>query len=341
MTLVAITHPASLGRRLAERVVAWLAAPASARPLAAFRIGVASVLLLQALTLAGSLQELYGSLGLVQWPVADLAVPPGHPRIRWVVDALAPLGVGEAACVNGLFAVYVAGLLALLAGWHTRAAALVAWLAFSTLKASAPLSGYGLYELSTISLFYCVCLPVGHGLSLDRRRGRVPAGPSPGARLGLRVLQLHLCIVYLSSGWWKASGDQWWDGAAIWRALMRQDLGQFDFAWLAEWPWLAKLACWGTLAVELGYAVLVWPRRTRRWWVAATLGLHAGIAVMLGLWLFSALMIVLTGAAFGVSAEELQQARGPVREQRCQTGATGGRKALLSRAPGARSLRRG
>jgi hypothetical protein len=112
------------------------------------------------------------------------------------------------------------------------------------------------------------------------------------------VLQLHLCVVYLSSGLEKASGRQWWDGEAVWRALMRPDLGQFDFSWLAWHPWVAKLACWGTLAVELGYAFLVWPRRTRTAMAVATLGLHAGIAVAMGLYSFSALMMVLTAAAF-------------------------------------------
>jgi hypothetical protein len=54
----------------------------------------------------------------------------------------------------------------------------------------------------------------------------------------------------------------------------------------------------GGLLELFGYAFLVWPRRTRRLTALATLGLHAGIAVTMGLWSFSALMMVLTGSAF-------------------------------------------
>jgi hypothetical protein len=84
---------------------------------------------------------------------------------------------------------------------------------------------------------------------------------------------------------------------------MRPDLGQFDFAWLADTPWLAMLAGWGTLVVEIGYVFLVWPRRTRQLWALATVGLHVGIALALGLVSFAAVMIVLNVAAFLVSPE--------------------------------------
>jgi hypothetical protein len=154
-----------------------------------------------------------------------------------------------------------------------------------------------------IGLFYCMLMPAGHALSLDRRAGRVPAGLTAGARLSLRVLQLHLCVVYLSSGFSKATGEQWWTGEAIWLAPMRPDLATMDFSWLARVPWLAWLACWGTLAVELGYPIFIWHRRTRAPMALATLGLHAGIAVALGLLSFSATMALLTTSAFLVSAK--------------------------------------
>jgi hypothetical protein len=54
------------------------------------------------------------------------------------------------------------------------------------------------------------------------------------------------------------------------------------------------------MLIELGYPVFIWPRRTRPVWVAATAALHLGIGVLMGLWLFSAVMIVMTVAAFGL-----------------------------------------
>jgi hypothetical protein len=186
----------------------------------------------------------------------------------------------------------------------------LAWLTHLMFKTSGFATSYGALEFAHIGLFYCTVMPVGHALSLDRRAGRTPAGPTAGARLSLRVLQLHLCIVYLSSGFWKATGEQWWTGEAVWRALMKPDLAQMDFTWLAEVPWLATLACWGTLAIELGYPLFIWPRRTRTPMALAAVGLHAGISVALGLLSFSALMALLTVSAFLVSAEPRPEAAG-------------------------------
>ena len=56
----------------------------------------------------------------------------------------------------------------------------------------------------------------------------------------------------------------------------------------------------GAVVVQLLYPVLVWTR-LRFAIVVATELLHLGIAVFLGLWLFSGIMIVLNAAAFGES----------------------------------------
>jgi hypothetical protein len=121
----------------------------------------------------------------------------------------------------------------------------------------------------------------------------------------LRLVQLHLCIVYLTTGLAKASSAGWRDGDVIWRVLMTPEYARlgFDFSWLAAHAWAAVAMGWTVLVVEIGYAALVWPRFTRRAWIAATVALHLGIAVFMGLAVFGAVMIVLTVAAFGVDAE--------------------------------------
>jgi hypothetical protein len=44
----------------------------------------------------------------------------------------------------------------------------------------------------------------------------------------------------------------------------------------------------------------IWLRSLRPWWVAATVGLHLGIGVTMGLWMFSVMMILMTMSAFGL-----------------------------------------
>jgi len=312
MSRMALPVSRSLSAALLGRAVDFVAAPASPRPLAVLRIGLAAVLLVQGLCLVGSLEALYGSVGIVQQPIADALLTRGVPRASWAVEALAPLGLNESASLRALFFVYLAGLAGLLVGWHTRAMAAVALGLHLMLKSSSHLSAYGAYEFAHIALFYCMLFPVGHALSLDRRAGRVSGGPSADARLGLRVLQLHLCVVYFASGVEKATGEQWWNGEAVWRAVLRPDFMIFDMSWLAEWPRVAMLACWATLAIEIGYAFLIWPRWTRRAMALATVGLHLGIGVFLGLWAFAALMIVLNIAAFLVPADPASNRRRPV-----------------------------
>ena len=66
----------------------------------------------------------------------------------------------------------------------------------------------------------------------------------------------------------------------------------------------------GSMAVQLAYPVLVWTRLRVAIVILSEL-LHLGIAVFLGLWLFSGVMIVLNAAAFGESIWRMFSARIP------------------------------
>ncbi|MBA3315054.1 MAG: HTTM domain-containing protein [Planctomycetaceae bacterium] len=293
-------------REVIARADRFFHEPASAAPLAAFRIGVASVLLVQALCLASDVAALYGPKANVRWDVMDPAdgptsIHPFAPRVRMVATLLAPLNIAAELATQATFAGYAFALVALLFGWKTRPAAIVAWLTHLALNNAAAATIYGVDMFAHIALFYCVVLPVGAVLSIDARRK--PSEPTSGNRLALRVLQLHLCVVYLSSAIEKGLGVQWWNGEAVWRAVTLPGLSQVDMTWLATAPWIAVLAGWGTLAVEAGYAVLIWPTRTRTAMALATIGMHAGIGVVMGLTSFSALMIALTATAFLVPRE--------------------------------------
>ncbi|KYF87080.1 hypothetical protein BE20_27085 [Sorangium cellulosum] len=307
--------PRRAARAALARAWLWLdrfaLAPASAMPLAVLRIGLASVLLVQAAMVGPALLELYGRSGILQGPLNDLLARTDLVRIGSLIDRLAPLGVGEAAIVTGTGALYTLALVALLLGWRARAAAALAWLAHLMLMMTADSTNYGADNYANIFLFYLIWMPSGAALSLDRRLARVPPDPPATTRLSLRVVQLHLCISYLASGLWKASGEQWWNGEAIWRSVMLPAYRQVDFSWLADHPWIAVIAGWLVVLIEAGYALLIWPRRSRRIWVAATLALHLGIAVFMGLAVFGALMAVLTVAAFGVSADRAAPATCP------------------------------
>src|SRR6516165_9652918 len=84
----------------------------------------------------------------------------------------------------------------------------------------------------------------------------------------------------------------------------------FDLSWLAKYSLIPMLAGWGTLVVEIGYPFFMCQRRTRKVWGFATIGLHVGIALCMGLVFFSSVMMLLTGCLFLIPekiSEETQE----------------------------------
>lgn len=288
-------------RRIARAVWAFFFEEASARPLAALRISLAAVLLGQAWLLRGEVLELFAQDGIVQGELGRYLGVSGAPHLGWLVERLAPLGVGEASCLHAVCGLYVVSLIGLGLGFFTRIAAVIAWFLHWTLIRTGCMTTYGADVYAHIFLFYLIWIPAGSAWSFDVARGRTSSAPTSAARLGLRVLQLHLCVSYLASGIQKSAGVQWWNGELLWRALSLPVYQQYDLSWLASYPWLSRIGGWTALFVELGYCVFIWPRRTRRLWIAAIAALHLGIAVFLGLGVFGCLMCALTLSVFGVS----------------------------------------
>src|SRR5262245_8570102 len=272
---------------------------ASNRSLAWFRIGLAAVLLAQAAGLIGAVNDLFSQHGPVSWFLTWLEPPPELPTVGWFERALsmagAPTGLGAPLAL----AIYVASLVGLLVGYRRRLFAIIAWLAHTALMTSSHASTYGADRFAHIGLFYCAVFPVGQTLALDAHGSKMVPEFSIWSWLGLRVLQAHICIMYTASGIEKAMGEQWWNGEAVWRAIMGAPLEcPIDCSFLAYVPWLAKVAGWMTLLLEGGIVAFMWNRHSRRLWLAGIVGMHLSIAVMMGLWTFSAVMLVYDVSAF-------------------------------------------
>jgi hypothetical protein len=105
-------------------------------------------------------------------------------------------------------------------------------------------------------------------------------------------MQVHLCIIYLFSGLGKAMGETWWDGSAMWLAVANYEYQSIDLTRLARWPELLSLLAHVTVAWELSYPALVWPRLTRPLVVAMSVPIHLGIALFLGMMTFGLAMII-------------------------------------------------
>ena len=296
---------------LLGRLLAWFSAPASPRPLGVFRIALAAFCLVRFVPLRHEVLSLCGQYGLVQWAISRTHLSPVLPHLGDLALLLQPLGVTADQTVWLVVALFVAALVGLLLGWHTRRDGR------RRLRPRLPppfgRGGllYGMDVFTHIGLLYVAVMPAGDAYSLDVRAGRRQDVPSEAAGVTRRMLQVHLALVYFSSGLEKAAGPGWWNGDVIWRAVSLPVFRQVDPAPLASVPFLAAAAGWLVLFLELGYGFFVFRASTRRFALLGALVLHVSIGAFLGMWLFAAIMVILNLCAFGPEALEDLRLRRP------------------------------
>jgi hypothetical protein len=280
--------------------------PASSKPLAVLRLGLASVLIAQAWMLRKNLGDFFSSDGVVQGNLAQFFSSQFTPNLRWISANLQAFHISEPSCISFFSGLYFVSLFFFGLGLFFRVTSVSTWFLHWTLTNTGETTSYGVDLYAHVFLFYLIWMPAASSLSLDSLLFPRAEKMTSSARLSLRVLQLHLCISYFCSGLEKAQGSQWWNGELLWRALNLPVYRQLDMTWLVHWPFLLKVGGWMTLLFELGYCVFIWPKRTRKIWVLGIISLHLGIAVFLGLHLFGVIMAMFTLALFGVSADGSQ-----------------------------------
>jgi hypothetical protein len=173
--------------------------------------------------------------------------------------------------------------------------ALLATIAYS--NRVTPGAFFGLDTINSLLAMYLIIGPSGARYSVDRlwrmRRGG-PAEPEPSvtANIGIRLIQLHMCVIYLFSGIGKIRGDAWWEGWATWVALANTEYQTWDLTVLGEYPSIINLMTVTTVFWELSYAALIWPRLTRPWMLLLAVFIHAGIIFALGMPTFGIAMLI-------------------------------------------------
>ena len=186
----------------------------------------------------------------------------------------------------------------LMAGLFSRTSAVLAFLlAVSYAHRVSPGAFFGLDKINCMLALYLMLGPCGARYSLDRirrlRRGDTsPAMPSTSANLPIRLIQVHLCIIYLFSGMAKLSGENWQAGTAVWWAVANLEYQSVDMTWLANWPVLVALATHATVFWEQFYCCLVWNRFTRPLVLWMAVLIHGGIAVCMGMITFGLVMLI-------------------------------------------------
>lgn len=183
-------------------------------------------------------------------------------------------------------------------GLWTRVAVPLAW--FLSLMICHRQTGalFGLDQVVMMLSMYLMLAPCGAVYSLDawRRRGAADlpahAEPSVASNICTRLIQVHLCIIYLFGGLSKMRGDFWWEGSAMWWSIVNYEYQSLDVVWLGRSPFIIAVLTHATVFWETGYAALIWPRLTRPLVLAMAIFVHGGIAIVLGMPTFGFMMIV-------------------------------------------------
>jgi hypothetical protein len=186
-------------------------------------------------------------------------------------------------------------------GLFTRPAAVVSWLACVWYCHRLEGALFGLDQVNAMLAFSLMIGRSGAVYSVDRwlavrkamREGRAvePLVLCVGTNLAIRLIQVHLCVIYLFGGLAKARCGMWWDGGAMWYALASLEYQSWNLTWLSRHKMLISTLTHVTLFWEISYAALVWPKLTRPIVLALAFAAHAGIALFLGMITFGLSMI--------------------------------------------------
>jgi Vitamin K-dependent gamma-carboxylase len=268
------------------------------------RLGLGVQLVLYCLSLRTDWNYLLAGTGrgLISRNVAETIISlesPFIPRLGWLVAIGGRLGLSEDAVLTLAWGCLLCAACCLLVGVLCRPAAIIAWFLHLSAVKSGDLVSYGMDNFTTIGLFYLMLspLPDRHSLAWQWRK----SPPKERYLLGFfrRVLQVHLCLIYFFGGVAKCLGSGWWNGSNLWRALIRPPFNLIDPAMLVRWKFIFPIAGVFICLLELSYPFFIWGRRTRKIWLISICGMHIGIGLTMGMYLFSLVMIILNLAAFG------------------------------------------
>jgi hypothetical protein len=213
---------------------------------------------------------------------------------------------------------FVVAAICFVLGLGTRVSSVLVWFANLCYIHRDPAMVFGVDTMMTVLLLYLMIGPSGAALSLDRLISRWwgVGGPRPGgfppsnapaprvsANIALRMMQIHLCIIYFISGISKLQGTSWWNGMAVWSVM-----GNFEFApmHLPDYNAALRFICQNdllfnvcingagisTLVFEIAYPFLIWKPNTRWLFLMGAVFLHGFIGLFMGLKTFSLLMLV-------------------------------------------------
>ncbi|GAA1986609.1 HTTM domain-containing protein [Catenulispora subtropica] len=207
------------------------------------------------------------------------------------------------------FALVTAALFAL--GWRTRLTSVLFALVVASFHGRSIYMSDGGDNLIELMAIYLMVTDCGRRWSLDARRRPRRSAPTAQRQLviarrmlstllhncGMFVIAAQVCVLYGAAGLYKVQGGLWRDGTAL-HYVLNLDLFQ-------PWPALSAqvdshlvfsaVAAYLTVLVQVAFPFAVFSR-LKYVVLCLLLTMHLGIAVLLGLPMFSGAMIIADAA---------------------------------------------
>lgn len=173
----------------------------------------------------------------------------------------------------------------LVIGWRTRLIVPLHWLIVWSFQERNPLLPDGGDNIMRIVLLFLAFTDCGACFSFDSlRKGRAHPAVAVLHNVGVLLVIGQLCFVYMSTGLYKAMGEVWQNGTALYY-ILRVD--EFSWPGMAEriytHPALVVLGTYGTVLFEVLFSPSLFNRWTRYAMVAAGFAFHLGITFFMGL----------------------------------------------------------
>ena len=277
-------------------------APVDPAPCALIRIGFAFLLLINNLVLTPDLLKWYGPDGVLPLIASRMVIDSDTLTLFQILPE-------THAALLVAFGIYNLHAVCVLIGWRTRlnCICLFIWLVSFQHRNLIILDGED--TVFRLIAFLLIFMPAGAKHSVDSRRASAAGRPSIQTAWALRLLQLQMSLIYLSTAILKFGGSDWRDGTALYYVIRLDDLfGRFPIP-LSLFESLAaiKVMTWTVLVVELALPVLLWIPRTKLYAVATALLLHLLLDYSMNLFLFQWIMIV--GLLSFVSVDDIANIR--------------------------------
>ncbi|MEK6249700.1 MAG: HTTM domain-containing protein, partial [Planctomycetales bacterium] len=185
----------------------------------------------------------------------------------------------------------------LVVGFFSRTCAVLTFLITVSYMHRATGALFGLDQINVMLAMYLMVGPCGARYSIDRwlasrKQGNAPVADSVAGNIAIRLIQIHMCVIYFFAGTRKLMGDTWWDGSAMWYSIANYEYQSVDMTWLVAWPMAIAVLTHVTILFEVSYCVLIWNRLTRPVMLTLAVVLHLGIAMCMGMATFGLAMLI-------------------------------------------------